>query len=82
MCEGPADQTGLGSKGRIRVGNDADFCVLAPDEEFVVDVDRLHHRNRITPYAGRTLAGVVRSTWLGGRRVDVDGPPRGRLLSR
>jgi allantoinase len=81
MCEGPADQTGL-SKGRIRVGNDADFCVLAPDEEFVVDVERLHHRNPITPYAGRSLAGVVRSTWLDGQRVEVDGPPRGRLLAR
>jgi allantoinase len=81
MCEGPADQTGLSGKGRIRVGNDADFCVLAPDEEFVVDVARLHHRNRITPYAGRTLAGVVRTTWLHGSRVDVDDPPRGRLLT-
>jgi allantoinase len=82
MCEGPADQTGLVAKGRIRVGNDADFCVLAPDDELVVDVARLHHRNRITPYAGRTLTGVVRSTWLRGSRVDVDDPPRGRLLTR
>jgi allantoinase len=82
MCEGPADQTGLHAKGRILVGSDADFCVLAPDEEFVVDVERLHHRNPITPYAGRTLAGVVRSTWLRGSRVSVDGRPRGRLLVR
>jgi allantoinase len=82
MCEGPADQTGLRTKGRIRVGNDADFCVLAPDEEFVVDVERLHHRNPVTPYAGRSLHGVVRSTWLRGVRVEVDAPPRGRLLTR
>jgi allantoinase len=82
MCEGPADQTGLHAKGRIRVGADADFCVLAPDEEFVVDVERLHHRNPLTPYAGRSLTGVVRSTWLRGVRVEVDGPPRGRLLTR
>ena len=82
MCEGPADQTGLRRKGRLRVGNDADFCVLAPDEEFVVDVERLHHRNPVTPYAGRSLAGAVRSTWLRGVQVGVDAPPRGRLLSR
>jgi allantoinase len=82
MCEGPADQTGLAAKGRIRVGADADLCVLAPDEEFVVDVERLHHRNPLTPYDGRRLTGVVRATWLRGTRVDADGEPRGRLLAR
>jgi allantoinase len=81
MCEGPADQVGLHTKGRIQVGNDADFCVLAPDEELVVDVERLHHRNPVTPYAGRTLAGVVESTWLRGSRVSVDAAPQGRLLT-
>nr|EJI99221.1 hypothetical protein JVH1_3176 [Rhodococcus sp. JVH1] len=28
------------------------------------------------------LAGVVRSTWLAGKRIDLDEAPRGRLLSR
>ena len=57
----PAD-TRAGS----RLGYDADFCVFAPDETFVVDANTLHHKNAITPYDGRTLAGVVRSTWLRG----------------
>jgi allantoinase len=82
MSQGPAQQVGLPQKGRIEVGADADLCVLAPDETFVVDPARLHHKNPVTPYAGRTLAGVVRSTWLRGQLVDVDGPPRGRLLRR
>ncbi len=43
---------------------------------------RLHHKNPITPYAGRTLTGTVRSTWLRGIRIDVAGPPRGRQLTR
>ena len=82
MAAGPADRAGLWRKGRITVGADADFCVLAPEETFVVDPARLAHRNPVTPYAGRELAGVVRSTWLAGRPVDVEGPPRGRLLRR
>lgn len=82
MASGPADLVGLPTKGRIAVGADADFCVFAPDDTSVVDADLLHHKNAITPYAGRTLDGVVRSTWLRGRRIDVAAPPRGRLLTR
>jgi allantoinase len=81
MCQAPADQTGLSHKGRIEVGCDADFCVLAPDESFVVDAARLHHKNAVTPYAGRRLDGVVRSTWLRGERIDLEADPRGRLLA-
>ena len=54
---------------------------MTPDEAFVVDAGRLHHRNPVTPYDGRPLAGVVRSTWL--RGVELVGDEcRGRLLSR
>ena len=38
----------------------------------MVDPDRLHHRNRVTPYAGTDLCGVVRRTWLRGREVGDD----------
>jgi len=82
MATAPADLAGLGHKGRIAEGADADLCVLAPDESYVVDPARLEHRHPVTPYAGRTLAGVVRQTWLAGRPVDLDAPPRGRLLGR
>ncbi|MFF9405018.1 allantoinase AllB [Streptomyces anandii] len=72
-------------KGAIAPGRDADFAVLAPEETFTVDPAALHHRNRVTAYAGRTLHGVVRSTWLRGERIVADGEftaPRGRLLTR
>ncbi len=82
MCEAPAAQTGMRGKGRIALGCDADFAVLAPEETFVVDARNLHHKNAVTPYAGRELAGVVRSTWLRGARIDLDADPRGRLLRR
>jgi len=55
--------------------------VLAPDETWVVDPALLRHRHPITPYAGATLRGVVRETWLRGTRVDGV-RPCGRLLTR
>jgi allantoinase len=80
MATAPADRVGLVRRGRIRVGANADLAVFAPDESFEVDVARLHHKNRVSAYAGRTLQGVVRRTFLAGREVDEE--PRGRLLER
>ena len=80
MATAPADRVGLSRKGRIEVGGDADLAVLAPDESFVVDVSRLHHKNQVSAYAGRTLQGVVRRTFLAGREIDDE--PHGRLLAR
>jgi allantoinase len=82
MAERPAALAGMTRKGRIAVGYDADFAVFAPDATAVVDAARLHHRNPVTPYAGRRLSGVVRATWLRGEEIDVGGEPRGVLLSR
>ncbi|MGH3436869.1 MAG: allantoinase AllB [Sciscionella sp.] len=81
MARAPADLAGMPRKGRIAVGCDADFCVLAPDEAFVVDRRALAHRNPVTAYHGRPLAGVVRATWLRGREITGD-QPEGTLLSR
>jgi allantoinase len=80
MARRPAELAGLAGKGRIEVGYDADFVVFAPEETFVVDPDALHHRHPVTPYAGETLRGVVRQTWLRGSLVD--GTPAGQLLAR
>jgi allantoinase len=81
MSSKPAELAGLGHKGAIAPGRDADFCVLAPDESFVVRPEDLHHRQPITPYAGRELSGRVVETWLRGERVRFD-QPRGRVLDR
>ncbi len=81
MAERPAAQAGMRRKGRLAVGHDADFCVFAPDEAFVVDVAKLKHRNPVSAYDRRPLAGVVRSTWLRGTEITGD-EPRGALLTR
>jgi allantoinase len=82
MATAPARRVGLTSKGEIAVGADADLCVFAPEESWVVDPARLHHKNPVSAYTGRTLTGTVRSTWLRGRPVDLTAEPRGRLLRR
>lgn len=81
MARGPADLVGLTDRGRIEPGAVAHLAVLAPDAAFTVDVTALHHRNPVSPYAGRVLTGVVRQTWLHGIPVDLAAPPRGRLLT-
>ena len=82
MALAPADRVGLTHKGRIEADADADLTVLAPDEEFVVDVHTLAHKNPVSAYAGRRLAGVVRRTWLRGAPVEPGGPSRGMFLER
>jgi allantoinase len=86
ICEGPARLTGLSRKGTISEGNDADFVVWSPEETFVVDPSIIEHRHKVTPYAGETLRGVVKATWLRGERIYEDGEhvgvPRGEWLRR
>ena len=81
MARRPADLVGLGGKGRIAVGADADLVAFDPEADFTVDPARLHHRNPVTPYAGKVLTGVVRTTWLRGLTVTGDAP-RGVLKTR
>jgi allantoinase len=80
MAGRPAEVAGVAGKGSIAVGGDADLVAFDPEESFVVDPAALHHRNPVTPYAGRRLTGAVRATWLRGQ--PVTGEPRGRLLVR
>jgi allantoinase len=85
MSRGPARLAGLeGCKGALAAGRDADFLFFQPDEAFEVRPERTHHRHKLTPYAGRTLRGVVEAVYRGGEKIydkgEFFGPPAGELL--
>ena len=74
MTRGPAELAGLGArKGRLAPGYDADVVVWDPDATFVVTPGIVEHRHKVTPYLGRTLHGVVKTTYLRGQKVWEDG---------
>jgi len=74
MSEGPASIARLQNrKGKLAAGYDADVIAFDPDAQFVVDKDIIEHRHKVTPYQGETLAGVVRATFVRGRKVWEDG---------
>ncbi len=73
-------------KGTIAAGFDADLVVWDPEASFRVAPEKLHQRHKITPYAGRSLNGIVQATYLRGVKVYAGGKfpaePRGRILKR
>jgi len=74
MSEGPAKLANLDHrKGKLAPGYDADIIAFDPDAPFVVDESIIHHRHKVTPYAGDELLGVVRATYVRGRKVWEDG---------
>jgi len=81
MSRRPAELARMTRKGQLALGYDADFSVFAADESFVVDAKKLKHKNPITPYDGKPLAGVVRRTFLRGAEIDGE-TPTGRLIRR
>ncbi len=74
MSAVPAKVAGLqGRKGSIRPGMHADFVVFEPEATQTVHASDLEMKNKVTPYDGRTVTGVVRKTILRGNVVYENG---------
>jgi allantoinase len=85
MASRPATLAGLAkTKGTISPNADADLVIWDPDVETVVDAAALHHRHPVTPYAGMSLRGRVKTTMLRGQVVFDEGTvlphPAGRMI--
>lgn len=65
-----AKQVGLShKKGALRPGMDADICVFDDEGTFVVGREQMLFRNKVSPYQGKTMRGMVRQTWVRGSLV-------------
>ncbi|VVT55108.1 uncharacterized protein SAPINGB_P004431 [Magnusiomyces paraingens] len=81
-----AYQAGLiDTKGSIDVGKDADFCIFDADGTLFVDQTLLPFKNKLTPYHGSHLNGLVVETILHGETIFTHtaghiSEPTGQLL--
>ena len=87
MSAAPAKLAGLDKrKSRLAVGYDADIVIFQPEKEFKVLPEIIEFKNKLTPYAGMDLRGVVEATYVRGTKVYENGQisanPIGRLLTK
>ncbi len=69
MSGNPAKILHLEERGSLRVGKEADVVVIDPDAEFVIDSSKFVSKGKNTPFNGRKVSGVVKTTICGGRIV-------------
>jgi dihydroorotase len=65
----PALILGLGNKGKICVGADADLTILDLNKEIIVDVNIFKSKSRNNPFQGWKLKGTPAMTIVGGKIV-------------
>ena len=71
-------------KGQISPGFDADLVCWNPDKKYIIKKEVIHHKNKLTPYEGESLYGVVNATFLRGQKVYENGQflgnPKGKII--
>lgn len=86
-CRMPAQLMGLGQKGRVAVGCDADLVVFDPQQRVTLSTETLHENVDWTLYDGFELTGWPRHTLSRGEWVVRDGKfvgeaGQGRFVAR
>ncbi len=71
-------------KGAIRLGSDGDVTIVDMDKEGVIDVNKLHSKNKPSPWHGWKVKGMPVCTIVRGhvqmRDGEVAGKPIGKLV--
>jgi dihydropyrimidinase len=65
----PARRFGLGAKGALEVGRDADIVLFDPTAQRTIRATDLHHTSDYTPFEGMAVTGAVQSVFVRGRAV-------------
>jgi dihydropyrimidinase len=73
LATAPARRFGLGRKGAVEVGKDADVVLFDPAARRTIRQVDLHHTSDFTPYEGMGVTGAVRSVFVRGRGVIRNG---------
>jgi dihydropyrimidinase len=83
----PARLFGLGRKGAVEAGRDADLVLFDPNASRIIEQRELHHTSDFTPYEGLHVRGQVHTVLLRGEPVVREGlfvgrRGRGQFLER
>lgn len=83
-CERPAELYGIGGKGRLEVGMDADLALWDSARTVVFERSMVQSKCGWSPYEGETLAAAPELVVVGGRVAmesgEAVGEPRGAML--
>ncbi len=81
-----AQRFGLGSKGDLVPGYDADIALLDPNEKWTIRAEDSFSAQEYSPFEGLELTGRVKSTFLRGNLIyndgNIVGDPSGNFVRR
>jgi len=73
MSENPAKRFNLTNKGKIKIGYDADFCVIDLKKEGKFDIDSFYTKAEYSPFANWEYKGISTMTISRGNVIMNDG---------
>lgn len=82
----PARRFGLHSKGEVKVGLDADFCLVDPNASWTVKAEESLSSQEYSPFEGFDMGARVTDTFLRGVKIYTNGAicgyPIGKFVKR
>lgn len=86
LSANPAARYGLGRKGAIEVGKDADIALVDPSARWTVRAEHSESTQGYTPFEGIEMTAAVRHAFLRGKQILQDGrvigEPNGQFVRR